>query len=66
MGEGRWANNPVVSGKINVCLSTTNPGLPRWLSGKRISLLMQETRVLPLGQEDTLQKEMATHSSILA
>ena len=27
---------------------------------------MQETRVRSLGQEDPLQKEMATHSSILA
>ena len=27
---------------------------------------MQETRVLSLGQEDPLEKEMATHSSILA
>ena len=27
---------------------------------------MQETRVQPLGQEDPLEKEMATHSSILA
>ena len=27
---------------------------------------MQETRVRSLGQEDTLEKEMATHSSILA
>ena len=27
---------------------------------------MQETRVQPLGQEDTLEKEMATHSSIPA
>ena len=26
---------------------------------------MQETRVQSLGQEDPLQKEMATHSSIL-
>ena len=26
---------------------------------------MQETRVRPLGQEDLLEKEMATHSSIL-
>ena len=25
---------------------------------------MQETRVQPLGQEDPLEKEMATHSSI--
>ena len=27
---------------------------------------MQETRVRSLGQEDPLEKEMATHSSILA
>ena len=27
---------------------------------------LQETRVLSLGQEDALEKEMATHSSILA
>ena len=27
---------------------------------------MQETQVRPLGQEDTLEKGMATHSSILA
>ena len=27
---------------------------------------MQETRVWSLGQEDPLEKEMATHSSILA
>ena len=26
---------------------------------------MQETQVQPLGQEDTLEKERATHSSIL-
>jgi len=27
---------------------------------------MRETQVQPLGQEDPLEKEMATHSSILA
>ena len=27
---------------------------------------LQETRVLSLGQEDPLEKEMATHSNILA
>ena len=27
---------------------------------------VQETQVQPLGQEDPLEKEMATHSSILA
>ena len=33
---------------------------------KRIHLLLQETQVQSLGQEDPLEKEMATHSSILA
>ena len=33
---------------------------------ERIHLLMQETWVQFLGQEDPLEKEMATHSSILA
>ena len=37
-----------------------------WLSGRRICLPMQETQVWSLGQEDPLEKEMATHSSILA
>ena len=32
----------------------------------RIHLPMQETQVQPLGWEDSLEKEMATHSSILA
>ena len=32
----------------------------------RIYLLLQETQVLSLGREDSLEKEMATHSSILA
>ena len=40
-------------------------GLSRWLSSKD-RLLMQETWVTSLGQEDPLEKEMATHSSILA
>ena len=29
-------------------------------------LAMQETQIRSLGQEDLLEKEMATHSSILA
>ena len=33
--------------------------------GKRIHLPMPETRVQSLGQEDPLEEEMATHSSIL-
>ena len=44
-----------------------NCGLPRYLSGKEVkSPAMQETWVQSLGWEDTLEKEMATHSSILA
>ena len=41
-------------------------GLPWWLSGKKICLPMQEMQAWSLGQEDPLEKEMATHSSILA
>ena len=41
-------------------------GLLRWHQWFRISLPMQEMRVQPLGCEDTLEKEMAIHSSILA
>ena len=39
------------------------------LSGERIHLPMQELQEIPdrpLGLEDPLEKEMATHSSILA
>ena len=32
----------------------------------RVRLVMQEMQVQSLGQEDPLEKEMATHSSILA
>ena len=42
--------------------------LPQWLSGKE-SPAKQETHktgVQPLGQEDPLEEEMVTHSSILA
>ena len=40
-------------------------GLPWWLSGKNLPA-MQETRVRSLDWEDPLEKEMATHSSVLA
>ena len=40
-------------------------GLPRWL-GWRIHLIRQEAQVRSLGQEDPLEEEMATLSSILA
>ena len=41
----------------------TEPWLPRWFSGKES---LCQCRVPSLGQEDPLEEEMATHSSILA
>jgi len=41
-------------------------GLPWWLSRYRILLPVREMRVPSLGQEDPQEKEIATHSSILA
>ena len=40
--------------------------MAQWLKKKKIPLPMQETQVQFLGLEDPLEKEMATHSSILA
>ena len=44
--------------------------LPWWLSGKKKKTkklsVTQETQVQFLGQEDPLEKKMATHSRILA
>ena len=40
--------------------------LPRWLSGKESSSQCKETLVWSLDWADPLEKEMATHSSILA
>ena len=41
-------------------------GLPWWLKRLKRLPAMRETWVRALGQEDPLEKEMATHSSILA
>ena len=48
--------------------SRTFWGLPRWFIDKRICLTMQEMKmpIQSLGQEDPLEKKMATHSSIIA
>jgi len=49
--------------------SVRSSGIPRWCNGKVICLPMQETQetwLRPLVQEDPLEEEMATHSSILA
>ena len=40
--------------------------LHRWLSGKKSSCQWRRHWVCSLGQEDALEQEMATHSSILA
>ena len=40
-------------------------GLPLWLSGKTLPS-MKETQFQSLSQEDPLEEEAATHSSILA
>ena len=37
-----------------------------WVSGEKILLPTQEAQVQSLGLEDPLEKEMVTHSSILA
>ena len=52
--------------KINLCLSLSDSRAS--LVAQRLKHLppMQETRVRFLGQEDPLEKEMVTHSSILA
>ena len=49
--------------------TSSGASLQRWLSGKTICLPVletQETLVRSLGGEDPLEKETATHSSILA
>lgn len=44
-------------------------GLPRWLNGRRILPPMQEmqkTKAQSLGQEDSLDEDIATHSGTVA
>ena len=48
-----------------ISLSLKHFGLPRWLRQKNLPAV-QETWVRSLGWDDPLEKEMATHSSILA
>ena len=55
---------------VLICISLViNEGLPRWHSSKKICLSIQETQetqIWSLCGEESLEKEMATHSSILA
>ena len=46
-------------------ITNLHSGLPWWLSSKE-SVCNAETQVQSLGWEDTQEKEMETHSSILA
>ena len=55
--------NQIVTYIITYYNAIISIGLLWWLSGKEP---MQETRVWSLIQEDPLEKEMTTHSSILA
>ena len=50
---------------MQVILISLLYGLPLWLTVKNLPA-MQETWVLSLGQEDPLEKEIATHSNIHA
>ena len=45
--------------------SSNHLWLPRWLSGKELACQCRRTKVRSVGQEDPLEEEMATHSSIL-
>jgi len=51
---------------VNIAQHTT--GLPRWLSGKASACQHRRCRrqLRSLGGKDSLKKNMATHSSILA
>ena len=66
--ENRWVSfsSEVLSSSIqNTALAGPSRGFPGGSVVKNPPV-MQETRVWSLGQEDSLEKEMATHSSVLA
>ena len=81
-GYRKWAPSQLTRCQLHTsaCLSTANSHRPRVFAGdwtttwgpplvaQMVNSLTaaQETRVQSLGREDPLEKEMATHSSILA
>ena len=54
--RGTWSLSSVINGQWTYLVAQTVKRLPT----------MEETQVQSLGWEDLLEKEMATHSSILA
>ena len=56
----------VVGGPLVISVRKRKSELPWQLSGKKIRRPMQEMQVRSLGWEYPLEKEIATHSSILA
>ena len=70
-GPGRWVSSAIVQ-PVKWCSlgvgKTSRADLWASLVDKMVKKLpaMKETQVWSLGQEDTLEKGMATHSSILA
>ena len=65
----RWSWEPNTWLSSGNLLTEGRYGLPWWLSGKEFHLPMQEmreTRVRSVGREDALEKQKATHTSILA
>ena len=63
-GRSSQADTSMISHQLAVSTCTVW-GFPKWLTGGSC-LPMQETRVQSLDGEYPLEKEMATHSSILA
>ena len=69
LGAGRDINRPAFGCvELEILIRSPNTTISRQLVAQMVKNLpaMRETRVRSLGQEDPLEKGMATHSSILA
>ena len=71
--KGTWTTQYLRMSVFFICIELINAGLPNlpgFLGGsvvkKKIHLPMQGMWVQFLGQEDPLEKDIATHSSIIA
>ena len=56
----------LVGVEVEIHIGRPRIGLSRWLSGKESTCQSRRLQVPSLGQEDPLEEEMATNSSILA